>query len=281
MPSRSKPYSSPYVLNDPTDFKVPVATPSKKGEWDKKHVVTGRHSKLRNVGGDDPVLGFLAHAAKVVASDTVAAIKDPIGETKHDLKTWYTGAKIVNKAANRYAQGRLEAAKPKWRQKPKKSYNLATAEPQMLDVSPGILSGIIKAGSASIMRPGLLDLDALVGKIPKEGKVRFAPRGPSMSDQPVHRRIPWLVNKTTGEVLVGAPGHPHAWIYPRGANMSDFRQGWMYNPVEDEASITLATGGDFSPLTLREQRSLNELLSYLLRKGSDITDDQVFYRGKH
>ena len=246
-------------------------TPGKKKNL--KHY-GGKGNVVTKTGRDDPVIGFLKSAAKFVAEDTARVVRDPIGETKKDLGTWAAGAKIIAKKADAYGKDRQEAIlhPRRWAEK--------HPGQQSLDVSPGVLSAIVRAGGASILKPGRLPLKDLTERLPEKhgGPLSRAARTPSnraLGDVNVPGRIPWLVERETGRVHVGPVGENHARIYPPGRNQADFRQGWLYNPTEDAASITLGTGGQLTPFSKAEQQGLYQLLYKFLGYDSPVTDAMV------
>lgn len=244
--------------------KKAIARVSKK----KNMVVTGRHSKPREV--KNPVTGFL-HAA-------TGFVKEAIDYSKDDWSRTAKKAKTVYKAVDRYGDERLESLKPHWREK-HKPYDLKTAKVNALDVSPGGLSGIIRAGGATILNSGKLDLPELLSRLPKQhskaSKVARVPEGRQTGDINVGGRIPWLVDRTTGEVHVGPIGANHGALYPPGARISNYRQGWMYNPAEDYINLTLGTGNPMTKLSPHEEKGLYQLLYHFFGYDSPITDSMV------
>ena len=260
--------------------KRAIAREHKKNATRKHFGSKGNVTTVKGKPKDDPVIGFLKSAAKFVAEDTARVVRDPIGETKKDVGTWVKGAKIAAKAVDRKTDAYVADRKEQFTH----PHRYSKTHPSSMDVSPGMIGAIIKAGGASLIKPGRLPLKELTERFPKKhgGPASRAARvdeSRQTGDVNVQGRIPWLVDRETGRVHVGPVGSNHGSLYPPGHSYGRYRQGWMHNPEEEFASITLGTGNPLTAFSKQEEQGLYQLLYHMLGRNSPVTDAMVKTRG--
>lgn len=226
----------------------------------------GHGHKVQKRGNDDPVMGFLKSAAKFIGS---------VPDKAEDVGRAYIKQKKKDFTPQR--GGRLQS--------------ISDAPHNELAVSPAGLRGILQAGSAAITKPGLLDLNAMYRRIPETTGIRKVPSEKLLysGDTGPSRRIPWIVNPRSGQVRVGPMGATHAQLYRKNPQTGDWigdprewLQGWITNPVSEEATITLGQGRKAGGLLSHKGKefgaaegNVNRLLDALLGKDEIVTDDMI------
>jgi len=145
-----------------------------------------------------------------------------------------------------------------------------------MDISPGMIGAIIRAGGAKIMTPGRLDLDELVSRLPTQSsrlskvqRVALDKQAASSSD-----RFPFILDERFGNIRAGRRGQGHWPLYPEARPMDEFGQGWVYHPLDDFMDLQLGLRGRQNP-SGPEQKALYEFLYTLFGRNSPITDAMV------
>jgi hypothetical protein len=257
---------------------------------DRRRIVRfGPKGSVTRADHDDPVGNFLGGIAKAIggkAEDVVEGGKQALGMAGGRTPTRRKVAAVTQEvrragreAARGYVRERRAAFTPDFARTPSQRRQMR-GQQQSLDISPGMISQIIKAGGATILNPGKLPLRQLGERLPtKHGgaasRAARVPEGRQTGDINVGGRIPWLVDRETGRVHVGPVGANHGALYPPGMPMDRFRQGWLYNPAEEYASITVGTGNPMTRLSKEEEQGMYQLLYKFFGYDSPVTDAMV------
>lgn len=220
----------------------------------KPQVVTGRTSRPRTVGTGDPVIGFLTHAAKVVG-----------GQVASDAKDWYTGAKKVYGAVDRYSAQRLQDMNPlASRRQGKRNVRLyrkgvplsdARYRTSSLELSPSGVGRVVQLGNAFLKakHPRAMsyfsqEIQDMIEGLPVAhsgggGRLSNVYRLPlkkvsieDTQDVGIPYRIPFVIGRKSGRAYVGEQGGVHGLMERelalRGVE-DDWMQGWIIQQPKD------------------------------------------------